>query len=131
MTVHMIRIYSHWPDGYTESDINTSVQNWEDNHTEWTADTVSHTITGVNTEIDGTGTDYLRGDFRFKWSDDKTILLDDLETTLQSDVDWYRVGYHQCTHDGSGGGCNWDDKREWTASNVTIPAGVPDFNVTA
>lgn len=129
MTVHMIRIFSHWPDGYTESDINTAIQNWVDNHTEWTADLTAHTISGLNTNTDGSGTDYFRGDFRFEWSDDKTALLDDCETTLQSNVDWYRLGYHQCTHDGSGA-CDWDDKREWSASGVTIPSDIPDFAIT-
>lgn len=130
MTVHMIQILSHWPDGYTEDDIDATVQNWVDNHTEWIEDTVAHTITGSNTAVDGTGTKYLRGTFRFEWSDDKTVLLDNCESTLQDYVDWYRLGYHQCLHDETGG-CDWDDKREWTASNVSIPSDIPDFDVTA
>jgi len=44
-------------------------------------------------------------------------------------VDWYRVGYHACEHDESTpSACSWDDKAEWTAKDVTVPSGVPDFD---
>lgn len=130
MTIHMIRIFSHWPDGYTVDDIDQEVQTWVDNHTEWLDDSVEHTISGHNTAIDGSGTDYLVGDFRFEWTDDKTTLLDNCEATLQDHVDWYRLGYHECTHDGDGAPCGWDDKVEWTASGVSIPSDISDFNTS-
>ena len=130
MAIHMIRIFSHWPDGYTVDEIDQEVQNWVDSHTEWLDDPVTHEISARNTDIGGSGTDYLAGDFRFEWGDDKQTLLDNCEATLQDYVDWYRFGYHECTHDGDGGACGWDDKVEWTKNgSTTIPSGVPDFQV--
>jgi len=50
---------------------------------------------------------------RFPLSVTKTVLLNNVETALQQVMDWYIVGYHGCTHDGTGGGCAVNERREW------------------
>lgn len=133
MTVHMFRCFiGRGPMSVT--DLETRIDDWVASNPEWTNDTVAHTLSERNAAMDGSGTTYHAVDVRFTENDTKSNLLQKFEDKLKSKVDWYRVGYHACTHrdgDGSSGGCNWDDKVDWTASGVTIPAGVPDFDVTA
>lgn len=125
MTVHMVRIFSHFPDGYTVDQINDRVQNWVDNHTEWSEDPISHAVVErqAGWPVDP-GTVYLTGDFRFMPEDDKTALLDDAEAALQGNVSWYRLGYHVCDHDEDGqGGCSWGTTREYG----DIPTDIPEI----
>lgn len=116
----MVRLLLEPPKGEAES----AVDNWVQNHTEWEDDPVEHTLIETNTEPDGSGTEYVQGDYRFIQDSTATGLLDGLESRLQ-DLEgglWYRVGYHECDHDGSDrSGCAWDDIRE----NGPVPADVP------
>jgi len=41
--------------------------------------------------------------------------------------DWSRIGYHECTHDGTGGPCSWDENRE----NGTVPSSIPTMEAPA
>lgn len=111
MTVHMVRVILEPPKGEAES----AVDNWVQNHTEWDDDPVEHTLTERNTEEDGSGTDYVRGDYRFIQEETPDALLDDLEDRLQSFQSglWYRLKYHECTHDEDNPKpCSWDQVRE-------------------
>lgn len=66
------------------------------------------------------------GDLTFAWSEDKSIILDQLDGYLSAYCDWYRIWYHICDHDESErGNCSWDAQREggqvpeWVAVFVT------------
>jgi len=41
------------------------------------------------------------GDLTFEWSEDKSIILDQLDGYLAAYCDWYRLAYHVCNHDDS------------------------------
>lgn len=128
MTVHMIRVCAGLGGQMAVSDIEAALDDWVSKHSEWAKDTVPHTVSEANTEPDGSGTAYALGSYRFKWEDSKDNLFQKCGDKLKKKLDWYRLGYHECDHDADErAGCSWDDKREWTDKNVTIPAGVPDF----
>jgi len=112
------------------SELETRINDWVNSNGEWQNDSVSHTLTERNTEIDGTGTTYYGIDVRFYQSDTKANVLQKFEDKLVNKVDWFRVMYHACTHDETEPSpCSWDDEVEWTAKDVTIPAGVPNPGV--
>lgn len=120
MTVHMVRLMIEPPKGEADS----AVDNWVRNHNEWTGDPQEHSLTETNTELDGSGTEYVRGDYRFIQEEGADALLDDLEARLQ-DLQgglWYRIGYHSCDHDESDrSGCSWGEVRE----NGSVPSDIP------
>lgn len=122
MTTHMVRLFIETPKGNAES----AVDNWVENHNGWTSDPVEHTLTETNTEIDGSGVDYLSGDYRFIQEESVDELLDDLESRLEGFQGglWYRVGYHECSHDEDlPGSCSWEEQRE----SSDVPSEVPTF----
>lgn len=64
---------------------------------------------------------YSGGIWRFDWSEDKSILLDNLVGQADAYCPWYRIRWHECDHDEDDrDGCQWDDIR--TAG--TIPEGI-------
>lgn len=76
-----------------------------------------------NTEMDGSGEDYHYCLYRFAGNQDKSAILDDLETALgEVNAGWYEIQSHECYHDDpSGGACgDWVDER----TSGTIPSGV-------
>jgi hypothetical protein len=104
-----------------------AVDNWVQNHNEWDDDPVDHSLTETTAGIDGNGTTYLSGDYRFIQEESATDLLDDLESRLQSfQVGLqYRVGYHACTHDeDSPQPCSWEQTRE----NGTVLSDIPELS---
>lgn len=112
------------------SDLETRINNWIDANAEWTEDSVAHELSERNTEIDGTGVGYYGADVRFLKDDTKANLQQKFTDKLKDKTDWYRVGYHNCEHDEAASTpCAWDDRTDWTAKDVTIPAGVPTFDV--
>lgn len=121
MAVHMVRVFVEPPKGDAENAIN----NWVDNYTEWTSDSVAHELTETNTELDGGGTTYLQGDWRFvDKGETPTDILTDFSDRLQSMQGglWHRLAYHVCTHDESNlTPCAWDETVEYG----TIPSGIP------
>lgn len=123
MSVHMIRVLCEPPKGEAE----TAINNWVSNYSEWTDDPVTHELVETNTAVDGTGTKYVRGDWRFiDQGEDLTNILQDLSNRLQSIQGglWHRLGYHVCTHDEDNPQpCSWDEQIEFG----TIPADIPTF----
>lgn len=116
----MVRLFIEPPKGEAES----AVDNWVQNHTEWTDDPVSHTLTETNTEIDGSGTAYLRGDYHFIQNEPTDDLLSDLEARLSGFQGglWYRLAYHECDHDEEQSTpCAWEQTRE----SGDIPPDIP------
>lgn len=126
MAVHMIRVLCETPKGEAQ----TAVDNWVSNYSEWTADPVEHSLVETNADIDGTGTTYVRGDWRFDdQGEDPTDILSDLSNRLQSIQSglWHRLGYHVCTHSETNPQpCSWDEKKEFG----TIPSDIPTIEVT-
>lgn len=118
----MVRLFVEPPKGEAENAVN----NWVQNHSEWTGDPVSHTLTETNTDIDGSGTTYLQGDYRFIQSEPVDDLLSDLEARLadfQGGL-WYRLGYHACDHDeDQSTPCAWDERRE----GGSVPDAIPQI----
>lgn len=130
MTVHMIRVCIGPNDKMTLQQANDALDTWVGNHSEWVEDSVEHAVSETNTQLDGSGTAYWLGSYRFGYSDAKDNLVQKCEDKIVNKCDWYRLGYHICDHDENDrGGCSWDDEREWTAKDVTIPSGVPTFEV--
>lgn len=122
----MVRIHAEKPRNKTVTEIDSAVQDWVSSYSEWAEDHITHVI---SLSTAPSGTEWVTGDFRFLSSDDKTALLNDAESTLQNEVNWYRLGYHICSHDEqSTTSCGWEDVREWTKNkNTTIPSEVQTF----
>lgn len=129
MTVHMFRVFIGR--GKMDiSDLESRINNWVESKNEWTDGPVDHELSKRSTESDGSGDTYYVVDVRFNQSDTKDNILQKLTDKLKKKVDWYRVGYHACTHDESDSHpCSWDNNDEWTAKDTTIPEGVPDLTV--
>lgn len=128
MTVHMFRCFIG-RGGMSVSDLETRIDDWIQSNPEWDGDNVPHALTERTT--DG-GATYHAVDVRFIPDETKANLTQKFTDKLVDKVAWYRVGYHACTHregDGSSGPCSWDDSTEWAAKDVTIPSGVPTFDV--
>ena len=70
------------------------------------------------------GETYYQGDLAFEWSEGKAQLFDNFDAYAASYCDWHRIGYHECTHDGTGGPCSWDEQRE----SGTVPSHIPDMS---
>lgn len=97
MTVHMFRCFvGRGPMSIT--DLETRIDDWAASNAEWEDDSVEHTLTERNTEIDGSGETYWAIDVRFLPTEDKANLLQKYTDKLVNKVAWYRVGYHNCTH---------------------------------
>lgn len=120
MSVHMIRVLCEPPRGEAEN----AISNWVTNYTEWTNDPVEHSLSVTNTKLDGSGTEYVRGDWRFiQDGEDPTSMLNDLSGRLASINGglWHLLGYHVCEHDTDRPGeCTWDERVE----DGSIPQGV-------
>lgn len=121
----MVRVFSEPPKGEAE----TAINNWVANYAEWTADPTDHTLVETNTELDGSGTTYMRGDWRFvDQGEDPTNILTDLSDRLQSIQGglWHRLGYHVCSHDEDNPQpCSWDSVQTYG----TIPSDIPIIEV--
>ena len=119
----MIRIWSEYPNN--DNHFNRMYQACE----EWTSRYDEELTTqrlSLTRVTHGETTDHTTGYWRFAWHEDATTLLDDLETDLQSEADWYRLRYHSCQHDEDSStrdGCSWDEAQ--TRDYGTVPAGVP------
>lgn len=112
------------------TDLETEINDWVDSNAEWENDTAPHELMERNTEIDGGGQTYYAIDVRFLLDNGKDNLQQKFTDKLVNKVAWYRVGYHECAHDDENGGpCSWDDSVEWTEKDVSIPTGVPTFDM--
>lgn len=110
----MLRIKCQKPQNATIDKIRKAVEDWVAQREE-VLTVERQTIILLNTEPDGSGTDYCRGQFRFDLNaESKAELLSSIENQLQRYCSWWRIKYHVCDHDEQERvGCSWDDVREY------------------
>jgi len=127
MTIHMIKIHCGPQSSWTLTQCNLTVEEWMLNQSEWQSDPTIHEMS-VTSALD-TSLSWFAGEYRLTFdSEPKSDILQKLEDKLKNNPDWYRIGYHECDHDEPvQTGCSWDDERQWTDTNVTIPPQVPNF----
>ncbi|UTF52749.1 hypothetical protein [Natronosalvus rutilus] len=131
MSIHMFRGFIG-RGAMSLTDLETAIDTWLQQNARWEADHITHQLHERNTATDGTGEVYYTVDVRFLEEDTKANLTQKFEDKLVNKVDWYRLGYHSCTHDESNGGpCLWDDRLEWTDKDVTIPNGIPSIDISS
>lgn len=129
MTVHMFQI-AIGRGKMSVSDLEAAMNDWVQAHAEW--DGQPATFSEWNTELDGSGATYYATQARFIMDDTKDNLVQKATDKLKNKVAWYRLHYHVCDHDEDDrAACPWTDRREWTAKDATIPAGVPNLEVEA
>ena len=124
MTVHMIRIYTEPPnnDNHLQR-MRSACDKWAATYPE-ALEAQRLGLTQITVEADDVAPEHTMGHWRFEMSTGADTLLTDLETSLQSEVGWYRLKYHECDHDeAEQQGCSWDESmtREYGA----VPAGIP------
>lgn len=125
----MIRVYIS-TEGKTSLEAhNTAMDDWVSQQSVWMEDPDTHHIIEVS-PLEEDSTPYYMGTYRFHVpaSDEKDNLLQKCEDKLVNKCDWYRIWYHVCDHDedeSTRDGCTWDEMREWTDKDVTIPADIP------
>lgn len=131
MTVHMFRVLAGPQSSWPQVDINAAVEDWMSKQSEWEADPTVHSMLPASTD-DPDGPSWWMGDYRLTFeSEPKDTLFSKLEDKLVNKVHFYRIGHHQCDHDLSDReGCTWDEVREWTAKDVTIPPELPVLETT-
>lgn len=69
----------------------------------------------LNTDMDGSGTEYLQGTRRVDGAHDKATVIDEFEKGAVVDAEWYRGEWHECDHDEpveNRTGCSWTTERE-------------------
>ena len=113
MSLHRVRLEYEQTGG---EQFNEWVAVWLTNMSPW-ADR-ENTVPAL---VDSTLTDapaHYRGDFTFAWSEDKSIIMDQLWGYLTAYCSWARLQYHVCDHDEENrGGCAWQETNE----HGTIP----------
>ena len=127
MAVHMIRVVIS-TQGKTSLDaFNAAMDDWVSEQSEWMEDPNEHNISEVSSR-EGGASSYYAGTYRFHLTDAKDNLIQKCEDKLVNKCPWWRLGYHVCDHDQDDRhGCSWDEQREWTDKDVTIPPDVPTF----
>jgi hypothetical protein len=99
------------------------LETWLTNMEPWADPEVTNDVPTTTETIDGDV--YHRGDLAFEWTEDRAIILDQLDQYLAAYCSWHRIGYHECGHDEENGGpCSWDEQRESGA----VPGYVPSFD---
>jgi hypothetical protein len=111
--------------GNSGQNVETRVNNWISKNAEWDEDNISHSLTQQSTE---SGESYYSLDVRFLKEKPKNTLLQEISDKLENKVDWYRIGYQNCTHDENPPKpCEWDEVSDWSANNKTIPQEIPEM----
>jgi len=73
------------------------------------------------------GEQYYATDYAFEFSKGKAHFWENAKVYARDRCEWYRMGYHECTHDDtdvSGSNCSWQDQAE----NGTVPAYIEDMS---
>lgn len=132
MPVHMFRCFIG-RGGMSTTDLETAINDWVQSNAEWENDSVDHTVREYLNARDEIICHTV--DARFIKDNTKSNLFQKFTDKLENKVDWYRVAYHNCTHDeDEPPGCSFDANedssavaRQWADKDITIPAAVPNF----
>lgn len=124
----MFRVFVGPQSSWSQDKVNAAVEDWMSKQSEWVSDPTEHSMDGY-THPD-LGTSWWVGNYRLTFdSEPKDNLFQKLEDKLGNKPDWYRVGYHVCTHDESSPtSCDWDEVRDWADKDSTIPSEVPSLS---
>lgn len=123
MALHRVRLYYSTADAAAYHDwlssFLTNLQPWE-------SDEVTNSVSDAPASpIDENDEDYYRVELAFDWSEDKAHILDNLSLYADSYCDWYRLGYHVCTHDEDDPTpCEFEELRE----NGAVPDHIPSLS---
>jgi len=125
MSIHRVRLF-HSTAG--ASGFHNWLSVWLTNMTPWEADEVTNEVPVTwNAGVGNEGTEAFHAELAFEWTQDRDIILDNLNQQMAAWCDWNRLFWHECSHDESQPQpCEWNEKRE----NGTVPADIPDWDVT-
>lgn len=109
MTIHRVKLV--YPES-TGAGFESWLSVWLTNMQPWAAR--ENTVPELTEPLpDSPAEPHYRGDLTFEWSEDKAIIVDNINQYLRSYAPWHRLGYHVCDHDETTrDGCSWDDIRE-------------------
>lgn len=96
------------------------LETWLTNMEPWADPEVENELPSQRDQLEGDG-EWYQTELAFEWTEDRAHILDNLDQYAQSYCDWHRIGYHECTHDGEGGPCSWNERRQ----NGTVPDYIP------
>lgn len=127
MTVHMLRLYAEPPGQMPANALENAIAGMT--NSPWTADPdpASGNLTESNTEMDGSGTRFVAGSYRYLIDSSEPHPLNEMQANLESVVEWYRIMYHVCDHDeDTGEGCSWNTDSPYDSGPV--PSDIPHSN---
>lgn len=108
MTVHQVRVLMDAAN-VTNSEAAQYIRTWAEDHPH----VVESEEVPARVQDDSTtdAVPHVLADYRLSLSLTRSTLLENLENLLQNHAIWYVLAYHGCTHDGTGGGCQWNEQR--------------------
>lgn len=115
--IHRVRLF-HSTTG--ASSFHNWLETWLTNMQPWADPEVENTLPTEREPALADGP-YYQTELAFEWTEDRAIILDNLDQYAAAYCDWHRIGYHECTHDGTGGPCSWDERRQ----NGPVPSYIP------
>lgn len=120
MTIHRVRLF-HSPTG--ADSYHGWLDTWLTNMEPWSDPEVTNNLPTQRSPI-GSDVTYYQTELEFEWSEDRAIILDQLDGYARSYCDWHRIGYHECAHDDNDGSCSWDEQR----GSGTVPSVIADMS---
>lgn len=119
MTIHRVRLY-YSNTGATS--FHGWLSTWLTNMQPWSGGEVANSVPDAPTSPFDSDLKYYSVELAFDWSEDKSIILDQLDGYVSAYCDWSRLGYHVCDHDEDDRtGCQWEEIRE----NGSVSSDVP------
>jgi len=110
MSIHRIRLFHSTQGAQAYHDW---LETWLTNMQSWDADEVTNTAPTERDPLADGASPYYSGDLAFAWSEDRAVIEDQLSQYAAAYCDWYRLGYHVCTHDeDEPQPCTWDSVNE-------------------
>jgi hypothetical protein len=115
MSVHRVRLV--YSEGGGES-FNGWLETWLTNMAPWSE---RENTVPARRDAELVDTPHYRGNLTFQWTEDKSIIMDQLWGYLTAYCDWALLGYHVCTHDEDNPQpCEWGTVK----TNGSVPGGV-------
>ncbi|MFP4218810.1 MAG: hypothetical protein ACLFR6_08245 [Salinarchaeum sp.] len=124
MTAHRLRLV-HSQSG--ADDFHAWLESWLTNMSPWDYPEVDNDLPTLREPVDGES--YYQAELAFDWSEDESIILDNLDDYAASYCDWHRIGYHVCEHDESDPTpCSWDT--DLGRKSGSVPDHIPTFDTS-